>query len=232
MVALCNRSPHPTIPSQLQPLNNSPSKKKGEAVENKRKPQGSTEGSTEARAAMTASLDLWTWPSDGRDSQGNPGGVHGLHETMFDPVARGGLYATGSAGGDDNDDIEILGESRARSDSPCDEAIPTMKEADVPSSHPVRGEPEVGGGIGVGAWGLQASGHGMALDSVTDMAGAGAGARLGVRGLGSGQVRLGEGVDRAVLSAQDGVSAQPSADCVEAVDVVSDIDQAPGLANL
>ena len=42
-----------------------------------------------ARAAMTASLDLWMWPSDGQDSEGNPGGVHALHDTMFDPVARG-----------------------------------------------------------------------------------------------------------------------------------------------
>ena len=161
MVALCNRSPHPTIPSQLQPLNNSPSKKKGEAVENKRKPQGSTEGSTEARAAMTASLDLWTWPSDGRDSQGNPGGVHGLHETMFDPVARGGLQATGSAGGDDNDEIDTLGESSASSERPYDETVYTMQEADVPSSRPVRGEPALGGGVAVEAWAPQDGGRGL-----------------------------------------------------------------------
>ena len=27
-----------------------------------------------ARAAMTASLDLWMWPSDGQDSEGHPAG--------------------------------------------------------------------------------------------------------------------------------------------------------------
>jgi len=72
----------------------------------------------EARHAMTASLDLWMWPSDGQAHEGNPAGGHGLHETMSDPVARGGLQATGSAGGDDRAQITILGESRLRSDSP------------------------------------------------------------------------------------------------------------------
>ena len=59
------------------------------------------------------------------------------------------------------------------------------------------------------AWGPPDGGRGLALDSVTDMASAAAGARLGVGGLGSGQVRLGEVVDRTVLSAADGASAQP-----------------------
>ena len=104
-----------------------------------------------ARAAMTASLDLWMWPSDGQDSEGHPAGGHGLHETMFDPVARGGLHATGSAGGDGHAEIAIFGGSRARSDGPSDDAIHTMTEADGPSSPPVRVEPAVGGGVGVGA---------------------------------------------------------------------------------
>ena len=100
---------------------------------------------------MMASLDLWMWPSDGQDSEGNPGGGHGLQETMVDPVARGGVQATGYAGGNDTDEIAILGESRARSDSPYDEAIHTMQEADVPSSRPVRVQPALGGCVGLGA---------------------------------------------------------------------------------
>ena len=104
-----------------------------------------------ARDAMTASLALWMWPSDGQDSAGNPDGGHGLHETVLSPVARGGLHATGSAGGDDNDDIEIQGESRARSQRPYDAAVHTMQDADVPSSRPVRGAPLLGGGVEVGA---------------------------------------------------------------------------------
>jgi hypothetical protein len=107
--------------------------------------------------------------------------------SLVDPVARGGVHATGYDGGDDSDEIAILGKSRARSDSPYDEAIHTMQEADVPSSRPVRSEPALGGGVGVGAWGPQDGGNGMALDSVTDMAGAGACARSGVGSLGSGQ---------------------------------------------
>ena len=133
-----------------------------------------------ARAAMTASLDLWMWPSDGQDSEGHPAGGHGLHETMFDPVARGGLHATGSAGGDGHAEIAIFGGSRARSDGPSDEAIHTMTEADGPGSPPVCVQPAVGGGVGVGAWGPQDGGNGMALDSVTDMAGSGAGRVLAV----------------------------------------------------
>ena len=62
----------------------------------------------------------------------------------------------------------------------------------MPSSRPVRGEPALGGGVEGGAWESQDSGQGMALDSVTDMAGAGDSAR-------SGQVRLGEGADHGVL---------------------------------
>ena len=122
-----------------------------------------------ARDAMTASLDLWMWPSDGQDSEGNPEGGHGLHETMFDHVARGGLQAAGSAGGDDHAEIATLGASRARSHSPCDAAIPTMQEAAVPSSRPVRGEPALGGGLGMGTSGRQDGGHTLALDSVQDM---------------------------------------------------------------
>jgi hypothetical protein len=125
-----------------------------------------------ARHAMTASLDLWMWPSDGQDSEGNPDGGPGTHETMSDPVARGDLHANGSAGGDDTHEIEILGDSRARSQSPYDEAVHTMQEADVQSSRPVRGAPALGGGVGVGAWASQDGDHGMAVDSVPDMAGA------------------------------------------------------------
>jgi hypothetical protein len=138
-----------------------------------------------ARDAMTASLDLWMWPSDGHDSEGHPDGDHGLHATMFDPV--GGLQAAGSAGGDNHAEIAILGESRARSHSPCDAAIHTMPGADVPSSRPVRGEPALRGGVEGEPWESQDSGNSGALDSATDMAGASAGARSGVGGLGSGQ---------------------------------------------
>ena len=92
------------------------------------------------------------------------------------------------SGGDDAMVVED-----ARSDSPYDEAIHTTQEADVPSPRPVRAEPALGGGVGGGTWGLQDSGHCMALHSVTDMAGVGAGARSGVGGLGSGQVRQGGG---------------------------------------
>ena len=94
-----------------------------------------------ARDAMTASLDLWMWPSDAPDSAGNPVGGHGPNEPMFDPVARGGVHATGSAGGNDTTEIETMGASTARSERPYDEAVHTMQEADVPSSRTVRGEP-------------------------------------------------------------------------------------------
>ena len=140
---------------------------------------------------MTASLDLWMCPSDGQASEGNPDGGHGLHETMFASVARRGLHAAGSAGGDDHAEIAIVGASRARSHSPCDAAILTLPETAVPSSRPVRGEPSVGGGVGVGAWGPQDGGH-----SVTAMAGAGAGAQSGVVGLASGQGPAGGGLCR------------------------------------
>ena len=110
-----------------------------------------------------------------------------------------------------------------------------MEEVDVPKSSLVHGEPALSGGVGVGAWGFPDDGEGMHVhvDSVTAVAGAGDGARSGVSGLDSGQVSLGEGVDRdrAVLSAADGASAWPSVDCVETMDVVGDIIQAPGLAD-
>ena len=61
-----------------------------------------------------------------------------------------------------------------------------LQEADVPSSRPVRDESALGSGVGGGAWGPQDDGSSMAVDPVTDMAGAGAGARLGVGGRGSG----------------------------------------------
>ena len=111
-----------------------------------------------ARDAMTASLDLWMWPSHGQDGEGNPDGGHSIHETMFDPVARRGQHAAGSAGGHDHDEIAILGESGARSQSPYDAAVHTMPEDDVPSSRQGRGEPALGGGVGVGAWAPQDGG--------------------------------------------------------------------------
>ena len=149
-----------------------------------------------ARDAMTASLDLWMWPSDSQASgEGNPDGGPGLHDTVVNPVARGGLQASGSAGGDDNDDIEIQGASRARSQSPSDAAVHTMQDDDVPSSRQVRGEPALGGGVGGGAWGPPDGGHSMAVDSVPDMAGAAVSAPPGVGGLGSGP-RANEGGKR------------------------------------
>ena len=85
----------------------------------------------------------------------------------------------------------------------------------MPTSSPVHGEPALSGGVGVGAWVPPDDGEGMHVhvDSVTAVAGAGDGARSGVSGLDSGQVRLGEGVDRdrAVLSAAHGASAWPGA---------------------
>ena len=69
-----------------------------------------------------------------------------------------------------------------------------MEEVEVPNSFPVHGEPALGGGVGVGAWAPPDDGEGMDLDSVTDMAGAGDGARSGVGGLGSGQIRRVGGV--------------------------------------
>ena len=180
---------------------------------------------------MTASLPLWMWPSDGQASEGNPAGGHGLHETMFDPVARGGLQATGSAGGDDHTAIEILGESRQLSDSVCDAAVHTMQEADAQSSPTVRLEPALGDGVGGGEWGSQDSGNGMALDSATALAVAGAGARSGVGGLGSGQVGPDEVVDGLGLSAAGGASARPSTACGEAMDVVGGIDMQLALAD-
>ena len=121
---------------------------------------------------MTASLDLWMWPSDGQDSEGHPDGGHGPNETMFDRVARGGVQATGSAGGDDNTEIDTLGASTARSERPYDEAVRPLQGPDVPSLHHVRGEPAVGGGVAVGAWAPHDGGHSLAVDSVPDMAGA------------------------------------------------------------
>ena len=83
----------------------------------------------------------------------------------------------------------------------------------------------------MGAWAPPDDGEGMDLDSVTDMAGAGDGARSGVGGLGSGQVRLGEGADGAVLSAANGVSARPGAGHDEVMDVVGGVDRASGVAD-
>jgi hypothetical protein len=104
--------------------------------------------------------------------------------------------------------------------------IHTIQEADVSSSPPVRGEPALGGGVGVGAGGPPVDGEGMDLDT----AGAADGARSGVGGLCSGQMSLAEVVDRISLSAAG--SARPSADYVEAMDVVGDIDRASDLADL
>ena len=63
----------------------------------------------------------------------------------------------------------------------------------MPSSRHVRGEPALRGGVGMGAWASQDGGHSMAVDSVTDMADAGASARQGVGGLGLGQRTKGGG---------------------------------------
>jgi hypothetical protein len=82
-----------------------------------------------------------------------------------------------SAGGDDSDEIVVLGESTTRSQSPYDPEIHTMEEVDVPTSSPVHGEPALGGGPGVGSWAPPDDGEGMDLDSVTDMEGAGDAAR-------------------------------------------------------
>ena len=60
----------------------------------------------------------------------------------------------------------------------------------MPNSSPVHGEPALGGGVGVGAWAPPDDGEGMLVESVTDMPGAGDGARSDVVGLGSGQVSL------------------------------------------
>ena len=79
----------------------------------------------------------------------------------------------------------------------------------MPSSRPMRGEPDVGGGIGVGAWAPRDGGNGVALDSVTDMTGAGAGARSGVGGLGSGQRTIvggGKGIGGSGIPAADGLN--------------------------
>jgi hypothetical protein len=125
-----------------------------------------------------------------------------------------------SAGGDDSDEIVILGESTNRSQSPYDPAIHTIEEVDVPNSSPVHGEDAVGGVVGVGAWGPLSHGEGMDLDLVTDVAGAGDGARSGVSGLDSGQQAslraAGAGVG---LSAVHGVSARNSANLAESGDV-------------
>jgi hypothetical protein len=135
-----------------------------------------------------------------------------------------------SAGGDDSDEIAILGDSTNRSHSPYDPAIHTMEEVDVPNSSAVHGEPALGGGVGVGSWGPPTEGEGMELDSVTDIAGAGDGAWSGVGGLGSGQVRLVAAGAGAVLSAADGASARPGAGHDEAMHIVCGIDRASDVA--
>ena len=98
----------------------------------------------------------------------------------------------------------------------------------MPTSSPVHGEPALSGGVGVGAWVPPDDGEGMHVhvDSVTAVAGAGDGARSGVSGLDSGQVRLGEGADGAVLSAAHGASARPGAGHDEVMDVVGGVDRA------
>ena len=121
-----------------------------------------------------------SWSKSARAGRGPPTGLD-------DVDARG--Y---SAGGDDSDEIVILGESTNRSQSPYDPAIHTMEEVDVSNSSPVHGEPALRGGVGVGAWGPPHDGEGMDLDSVTDMAGAGDGARADVGRLGLGQVSVRE----------------------------------------
>jgi hypothetical protein len=154
----------------------------------------------EARAAMTASLDLWTWPSGSQASEGHPDGGHGLHDTVVHPFARGGLQATGSAGGQEHDDMGLLGVSTDRSDSADDAAVHTMQQADAHSSPPVRVEPALEGGVGGGAWGPQDRGHGMALDSATNLVGAGVCARSDAGGLGSGQAGAGGAGRKAIAS--------------------------------
>jgi hypothetical protein len=132
-----------------------------------------------------------------------------------------------SAGGDDSDDIAILGEPTPRSHSPYDLAIHTMQEADVPSSSSptVHSEPALAGGIGVGAWGPPDDGEGMDLDLVTDMAGAGDGALSGVGGLGSGQVSQVDWVGEGLLSGcVAGASVRRGAGQDEAMDFASDLE--------
>jgi hypothetical protein len=146
-----------------------------------------------------------SWSRSVRGGRGPPSGLH-------DVDARG--Y---SAGGDDSDEVVILGESTTRSQSPYDPAIHTMEEVDVPNSSPVHGEPDLRGGVGVGAWAPPAVDEGMDLDLGTDMAGAGDGARSGVGGLDSGQVR--RGVASALPEDVD-ASARPSAHLVDSRDVV------------
>ena len=88
-----------------------------------------------------------------------------------------------------------------------------MEEVEMPHSSLVHGEPALSGGVGVGAWGFPADGEGMDLDSVTDMAGAGDGARSGVGGLDSGQpVSLQDVCAGVGQSEVDGASARRCAD--------------------
>ena len=83
---------------------------------------------------------------------------------------------------------------------------------------PGHGENALGGGVGVGAWAPPDDGEGMDLDSVTDMVGAGDGARLCIGGLGSGQVRQVGGVAGA-LPDNVHASARQSANLVESREV-------------
>ena len=120
-----------------------------------------------------------------------------------------------SAGGDDSDEVVILGESTTRSESPYDPAIHTMEEVEMPNSSPVHGEPALSGGVGVGAGAPPDDGEGMELDPMTDMAGVGDGALAGVVGLGSGQVSVREAGAGVGLSAVHAASALQGAHLAE-----------------
>jgi hypothetical protein len=122
-------------------------------------------------------------PTAGRGRRGGDSGDGGVSIEVVDRAdggprraTDGGVDANGCACSSDCHEIAILGESRARSDSPYDEAIHSMQEADVQRLRPVHSEPALGGGLEVGAWGPHDGGNGMALDSVP-----------GVSALGSGQ---------------------------------------------
>ena len=116
-----------------------------------------------------------------------------------------------------------MGESTTRSQSPYDPELHTMEEVEMPTSSPVRDESALGEGVGVGAWAPPDDGKGMDLDSVTDMAGAGDGARSGVGGLDSGQpVSLQDVCAGVGQSEVDGASARRCADHDETMAITGD----------